>query len=91
MARMKDRKDAILYIAGQGHGTKESLISEIGEELYDQFCYMGFIRKGVTVTGQEKPASTWRITELGKKQKDFYREPDQREKELGKLYFSLDL
>lgn len=91
MAELKDRRDAILYIAEQRRGTKDALIHKIGEDFYNQFCRMGFIKKGVSIAERKAPTSTWQITELGKKQKEFYREPNHREKELGKIYFSLGI
>lgn len=53
MAELKDRRDALLYIAEEHRGTKNALIEKIGTELFDQFCRMGFIKKGVSVENKE--------------------------------------
>lgn len=90
MANLKDRKDAMLYIAKEHQGTKDVLVKEIGEELYEQFCRMGFIKKGIT--SQDKILrSTWQITESGRRQSFFYRDPNQEEKKLGQIYNSLGI
>lgn len=67
------------------------MVHKIGEDLYNQFCRMGFIKKGVSFAEKKVLTSTWQITESGKKQKEFYREPNHGEKELGKIYFSLGI
>lgn len=90
MTKLTDRKEAIRYIADVHQGTRDDLISIIGEELYNQFSRMGFIRRGISKKN-EKFASTWQITELGVKQEHFYRSPDEQEKELGRYYHSLGI
>lgn len=90
MAELKDRRDALLYIAKEHRGTKNALIEKIGIELYDQFCRMGFIKKGVSVENK-KPCSTWQITELGKSQVFFYRKTTYEEETLGQFYNSLGI
>lgn len=90
MAELKDRRDALLYIAEEHRGTKNALIEKIGIELYDQFCRMGFIKKGVSVENKE-PLSTWQITKLGKEQVFFYRKPTYEEETLGQIYNSLGI
>lgn len=90
MTEFKGRKDALLYIAKELRGTKNALIEKIGVELYDQFCRMGFIKKGVSVENK-KPCSTWQITKLGKSQASFYRKPTLEEETLGQIYNSLGI
>lgn len=88
---LKDRKEAILYVAQKRNGTRDALIHKIGKDFYNQFCRMGFIKKGISVAEKKKAISTWHITELGKKQTDFYREPNPEEKERGQVLFSLGI
>lgn len=90
MMRLTDRKEAIRYIAEVHQGTKEDLIAQIGKDLYEQFSRMGFIKRGISPNAG-KFASTWQITELGKKQEHFYRSPNEQEKELGRYYHSLGI
>jgi hypothetical protein len=78
-----DRITAIRYIHTPGKGVKEELISKIGEELYKEFCLLGYISQGVNGSG----VKTWIATNLGKKQFDFFREPTTEERKLG-LYFA---
>ena len=47
---INDRKEAILFIANKQHGSKKELIGEIGEKFFNQFCRMGFIKKGMYIT-----------------------------------------
>lgn len=91
MAEFKDRKEAIIYIAEECRGNRNDLVNEIGEDLFNQFCSLGFIKKGITFTEDQKEISTWQITESGKKQKEFYRGPNEEEERLGKLFFSLGI
>lgn len=56
---INDRKEAILFIANKQHGSKKELIGEIGEKFFNQFCRMGFIKKGITKDKLEQVNSTW--------------------------------
>ena len=67
---INDRKEAILFIAKKQHGGKRELIGEIGEKFFNQFCRMGFIKKGITKDKLEQLNSTWQITKLGKEQEN---------------------
>lgn len=84
-----DRKNAILHVANKQHGSKKELISEIGEKFFNQFCRMGFIKKGVTKGTDDQACSTWQITKLGKEQRDFYREPTLSERLDGQRFYAL--
>ncbi len=86
---INDRKDALMFIANKQHGSKKELIGQIGEKFFNQFCRMGFIKKGVTQNMDAKVSSTWKITELGKEQREFYREPTQKERLEGACFFAL--
>lgn len=90
MTDLKDRKNAMLHIAEERRGTKDVLIETIGVELFNQFCRMGFIKKGVS-TEKKNPVSTWQITEQGEKQTLFYRNPTCEEKVLGQIYYALGI
>lgn len=57
---ISDRKEAILFIANKQHGGQIELIGEIGEKFFNQFCRMGFIKKGITKDKFEQVNSTWR-------------------------------
>ena len=48
---IKDRKEAIMFIANKRHGSMDDLVGMIGEKFFNQFCRMGFIKKGVTKNG----------------------------------------
>ena len=86
---INDRKNAILFIASKQHGSKNELIKEIGEKFFNQFCRMGFIKKGVTKSLNDQINSTWQITKLGKEQQVFYREPTQIERLDGQRFYAL--
>lgn len=86
------RKSAILYINEWKSGKRDDLVKNIGSKFYAQFGLMGFIKQGVTYKDDNtcEPVPTWRITELGKGQMEFYRnEPTKEEQELIDLYESL--
>ncbi len=86
---INDRKEAILFIANKQHGSKNELINQIGEKFFNQFCRMGFIKKGVTQNLGAQVHSTWQITQLGKEQQEFYREPNSRERQDGRCFYAL--
>lgn len=86
---INDRKEAILLIANKQHGSKKELVSEIGERFFNQFCRMGFIKKGITKDKKEQINSTWQITKLGKEQQKFYREPSPSERLDGRRIYAL--
>lgn len=90
MMRLTDRKEAIRHIAKVHQGTRNELIDQIGKELYEQFSRMGFIKRGISQHDGQF-TSTWQITELGEKQEQFYRSPNEQEKKLGLYYHSLGI
>ena len=69
-----ETKEAIEIIFDLKQGNSTDLKSLIGKERFEGYCLMGFINDNF---------NHWIITELGKKQLDFYREPTFREKILG--------
>ena len=77
--------EAIEFINNQVNGTKTELIKEIDKDLYEEFCLLGYIKQGLNGHHQ----ATWKITEQGKSQHDFYREPTQMEKVYGRHLASL--
>ena len=85
---IKDRKEAIMFIANKRHGSMDDLVGMIGEKFFNQFCRMGFIKKGVSKTASEIK-STWQLTKLGAEQHAFYREPNHAERSNGYCFFSL--
>ena len=86
---ISDRKEAILFIANKQHGGQIELIGEIGEKFFNQFCRMGFIKKGITKDKLEQVNSTWQITKLGNEQEKFYREPTRLERLDGQRFYAL--
>ena len=86
---INDRKEAILFIANKQHGSKKELIGGIGEKFFNQFCRMGFIKKGITKDKLEQVNSTWQITKLGKEQEKFYREPTRLKRLDGQRFYAL--
>lgn len=85
---IKDRKEAIMFIANKRHGSMDDLVGMIGENFFNQFCRMGFIKKGVTKTASEIK-STWQLTKLSAEQQAFYREPNYAERSNGYCFYSL--
>jgi len=74
-----NREYAIKLIHSECSGIKDELVSKISSEMYEDFCLLGFILQGVNDVGER----TWKITECGKKQFDFYREPTLDEQKMG--------
>lgn len=74
------RKEAVQYLAQQGEGGNTELIEKIGEDLFEQFSCLGFIKAG---------KKTWKITQTGIRQNYFYREPTDEEKKFGRLLHRL--
>ncbi|MCM1031435.1 MAG: hypothetical protein NC410_08375 [Oscillibacter sp.] len=89
MARIMDRKEAILFLKEKREGRLDELSAQIGETFFKQFSQMGFIKRGVSKNTET--IKTWQITKLGEAQSEFYREPSSDEKERGKLYSSLGI
>ncbi len=83
-----DRKSAIKIVSELNCGYQEDLIAKIGERYFHQFSMMGFIKKGVT-SAEGKSRPSWKITEQGKMQSDFYRDPTPEEVREGMLLYSL--
>ena len=52
-------KAAILYIVDKKWGYYNDLVNELGKEMVDDLCYVGFIRIGYT-----RERKTWRALDL---------------------------
>jgi hypothetical protein len=85
---MKDRKEAIELIYLKNKGKKTELVGEIGSKLYQQFCSMGLISQGISPIDGDS-IETWKITEAGKKNYNFFREPSDREKKMSDFCVSI--
>lgn len=77
-----DLRTAIELVRKAEHGTKESLEKLIGNSRYRQFYLMGIIKLGVGLNDSSS-VSTWHISSLGLKMSDFYRTPNDSEKQMG--------
>jgi hypothetical protein len=76
------RKKAIEEIFTKQKGEITQLEHRIGNELFEQFCLMGFVRRGVA-SKNKKTVRTWSITDLGREEyKFFFSDPTQEEREL---------
>ena len=81
-----NRSEAIKKAYDLGSGIKIDLEKVISEELFNEFCLMGFIKQGVTSV-DDSPVGTWSITESLKEEYDFfYKKPGNREKLLAENY-----
>lgn len=69
-----ETKEAIKIIVDKKQGSSSELKLLIGDDTFQNFCLIGFINNNF---------NHWKITELGKKQWDFYREPTFKERILG--------
>lgn len=72
------RQKAYKYVLDERKGTQSKLISTIGQELFDEFCILGFITQGADAKWEKR----WRITNFGQKQFSDYVELDARMSQL---------
>lgn len=87
--QITDRREAIRHIAKLEKGRREDLTAAIGNELYEQFIRLGFIKN--CYDGLNPKTPSWKITESGRRQYNFYRAPTEEEAALGRFYHSLGL
>ena len=59
-----ERQKAYTYLIEKKCGYREDLIKKITEELFDEFCLIGFIREGMDGEWKER----WTLTDFGKSQ-----------------------
>jgi hypothetical protein len=79
-----NRKEAIEWLYNNKHGKKEDAINVIGRYLYKQFYAMGFISESPGYTEGEQ-YSIYSINKSLIDAHDFYREPTEEEKKMGKF------
>lgn len=65
------------------------MTAAIGNELYEQFIRFGFIKN--CCDGLNPNTPSWKITESGQRQYNFYRAPTEEKAALGRFYLSLGL
>lgn len=83
---MKDITYAFKIICVTKQGDVKSLIKNIGFKVYQHLVAMRFIKEYNPANNTEK---LWKITDVGRAQKEFYREPTDLEKEDGRILAGL--
>ena len=83
---MKDITYAFKIIGETKQGDAKSLIKNIGFKMYQHLVAMRFIEEYNPANNTEK---LWKITDVGRAQKEFYREPTDLEKEDGRILAGL--
>lgn len=85
---MKDIINAFKLIGRAKQGSAENLIKNIGFETYCHLIALRFIKE---YQDADNPKRLWKITKVGKAQKEFYREPTAAEKEDGRFLAGLGI
>lgn len=83
---MKDITYVFKIIGETKQGDAKSLIKSIGFKMYQHLVAMRFIKEYNPANKTEK---LWKITDVGRAQKEFYREPTDLEKEDGRILAGL--
>lgn len=83
-AKIYDRGEAYKYVLKEDHGFVDEI--RISDELFRDFCNIGYIRMGMDGKWRER----WQITEFGKEQFQSYLELFDQEEELESILKELD-
>lgn len=83
-AKIYDRGEAYRYILKTEQGFVDEI--RISEELFKDFCYIGYIRLGMDGKWRER----WRITDFGKSQFHSYLELFEQEADLNDILKALE-
>lgn len=79
---MKDITYAFKIIGETKQGDVKSLIKNIGFKMYQHLVAMRFIKEYCPANNTEK---LWKITDAGRVQEEFYREPTDLKKKDGRI------
>lgn len=82
--KIYDRKEAYKYVLDTDHGFVDEI--QIAEELFNDFCYIGYIHLGMDGNWRER----WQITDFGRNQFQSYLELFDEEEELDDVLNELE-
>ncbi len=85
METEKKRKEAYNYILTEKNGPQNEILRAIGNDLFQEFCLVGFIKQGMDGAWVER----WQITEFGKSQISSYLELYNIKNNLNEIYNSI--
>ena len=72
------REIAYEYILKEGCGRKDVLLKKIGQDLFDEFCFVGYIKQGMDGNLNER----WKLTNFGRSQTKSYFDFKNKTKEI---------
>lgn len=84
---MMAREEAYKYLLRERQGERESIIKNIGEDLFTELRLVGFIKEGMDGNWVQR----WQITSLGDEQMSSYIEFNEMDKELEKICAELEI
>lgn len=84
---MITRKESYLYLINTEKGERKELIQNIGENFFDEFRLIGFIKEGMDGKWIER----WQLTPFGKMQINSYLKFQEIDEELDEICKELDI